>query len=282
MELLTLRRYLPRPLAKAIETVLVHVVFILVIAPFFFVFFYMVWSSLKPDFLFYEPGTWFFEPTLYHYQQVIEESDLVLNIKNSLIVSSAASAIGVICGVMTAYTIARFQLRKLAMAILITRMIPYITALIPLWMMYRWFDLLNSYTGLILSHLVITIPFGVWILISYIEDIPRDLEDAALIDGASRTQVFWKIVLPLTLPGIIATTILCFIFSWNNFQLALVLGGIDVNTAPVSVFKFAGAETGSMGAMMAAATLVTIPVFLVVMFVQRYMAAGLTAGGISK
>lgn len=280
MVALTLRRHLPRPLAKAIETVLVHLVFVLVIAPFLFIFVYMVWSSLKPDYLFYEPGTWFFEPTLYHYQQVIEESDLLFNIKNSLIVSSAASAIGVICGVMTAYTIARYQLRRLAMAILVTRMIPYITALIPLWMMYRWFDLLNSYTGLILSHLVITIPFGVWILISYIEDIPRDLEDAALIDGASRAQVFWRIVLPLTKPGIIATTILCFIFSWNNFQLALVLGGIDVNTAPVSVFKFAGAETGSMGAMMAAATLVTIPVFLVVMFVQRYMAAGLTAGGI--
>lgn len=277
-----LRQNLPRPLAKAIESTLTHLVFIVVIAPFFFVFFYMIWSSLKPDYLFYEPGTWIFEPTLYHYQEVIEGSDLIDNIKNSVIVSSAASAIGVICGIMTAYTIARYQLRKLAMAILITRMIPYITALIPLWIMYRWFDLLNTYTGLILSHLVITIPFGVWILISYIEDIPRDLEDAALIDGASRTQVFWKIVLPLTKPGIIATTILCFIFSWNNFQLALVLGGIDVNTAPVSVFKFSGAEAGSMGAMMAAATLVTIPVFVVVMFVQRHMAAGLTVGGISK
>jgi multiple sugar transport system permease protein len=279
--MVVLRRHLPRPVAKAAETVLTHVAFILVIAPFFFVFFYMVWSSLKPDYLFYEPGTWLFEPTLFHYRNVIEQSDLLANITNSLIVSTAASAIGVICGIMTAYTIARYKLRKLAMAILITRMIPYITALIPLWMMYRWFDLLNTYTGLVLSHLVITIPFGVWILIAYIEDIPRDLEDAALIDGATRTHVFWKIVLPLSRPGIIATAILCFIFSWNNFQLALVLGGIDVNTAPVTVFKFAGAETGSMGAMMAAATLVTIPVLLVVMFVQRHM-AGFTAGGISR
>ena len=277
-----LRRHLPRPLAKGIESALTHLAFILVIAPFFFIFFYMVWSSLKPDFLFYEPGTWIFEPTLYHYRQVIEQSDLVENIKNSLIVSGSASAIGVLCGLMTAYTIARYELRWLAMAILVTRMIPYITALIPLWMMYRWAGLINTYTGLVLAHLVITIPFGVWILIAYIEDIPKDLEDAALIDGASRTQVFWKIVVPLTRPGIIATAILCFVFSWNNFQLALILGGIDVNTAPVSVFKFAGAETGSKGAMMAAATLVTIPVFLVVMFVQRHMTAGLTVGGISK
>lgn len=280
--MVVLRQYLPRSLAKTIEAVLTQVVMILVVAPFFFIFFYMVWSSLKPDFLFYEPGTWIFEPTLYHYQNVIDGSDLIGNIKNSLIVSGASSLIGVICGVMTAYTIARYKLRKLAMAILVTRMILYITALIPLWMMYNWLNLLNTYTGLILSHLVITIPFGVWILIAYIEDIPQDLEDAALIDGASRTQVFWKIVLPLCRPGIIATSILCFIFSWNNFQLALILGGIDVNTAPVSVFKFAGAESGSMGAMMAAATLVTIPVFLIVMFIQKHLAAGLTAGGISK
>ncbi|HEX5079442.1 MAG TPA: carbohydrate ABC transporter permease [Geminicoccaceae bacterium] len=280
--MVVLRQYLPRPLAKSIEALFTQVVMVLVVGPFVFIFFYMVWSSVKPDYLFYEPGTWIFEPTLYHYQNVIGGSDLIGNIRNSLIVSSAASLIGVICGIMTAYTIARYKLRKLAMAILVTRMIPYITALIPLWMMYNWLNLLNTYTGLILSHLVITIPFGVWILIAYIEDIPQDLEDAALIDGASRTQVFWKIVLPLCRPGIIATTILCFIFSWNNFQLALILGGIDVNTAPVSVFKFAGAETGSMGAMMAGATLVTIPVFVIVMFVQKHLAAGLTAGGISK
>lgn len=277
-----LRRVAPRWLARAIEGVLFHAALILVIAPFFFIFFYMVWSSLKPDFLFYDPGIWIFEPTLSHYEDVIQNSDLVGNIVNSLIVSTSASLIGVVFGVMTAYTIARYKLQKLAMMILITRMIPYITALIPLWIMYRWLDLLNTYTGLILSHLVITLPLGVWILIGYIEDIPKDLEEAALIDGASRTQVFWRIVLPLTRPGLIATAILCFIFSWNNFQLALILGGIDVNTAPVSVFKFAGAETGSMGAMMAAATLVTIPVFIVVMFIQRHMAAGLTAGGLSK
>ena len=277
-----LSRIAPRWFIKGVEGVLFHCALVLVIAPFFFVFFYMVWSSLKPDYLFYDPGTWIFSPTLLHYREVFEGSHLVPNIMNSFIVSSVAALIGVFCGVMSAYTIARYRLRKLATAILVTRMIPYITALIPLWMMYRWLGLLNSYTGLILAHLIITVPLGVWVLIGYIEDIPKDLEDAAQVDGASRAQAFWRIVLPLTRPGIIATAILCFVFSWNNFQLALILGGTDVNTAPVSVFKFAGAETGSMGAMMAAATLVTIPVFVVVLFIQRHLASGLTAGGISK
>jgi multiple sugar transport system permease protein len=280
--MVALMRVVPRPARKAVALGLTHVVFIAVVAPFFFVFFYMFWNSVKPDYLFYEPGTWIFQPTWDHYDSVLSNSPILDNIKNSLIISSVATLIGLVCGIMTAYTIARYNLRRLAMAILVTRMIPYITALIPFWMMYKWLGLINTYTGLILAHLVITIPFGVWIMISYIEDIPKDLEEAALIDGASRVQAFFRIVMPLTVPGMVATAILCFIFSWNNFQLALVLGGLDVNTAPVSVFKFAGAEYGSMGQMMAAATLVTIPVFIIVMFIQKQMAAGLTVGGIGK
>lgn len=264
------------------RTLVLHAAAIAVIAPFTFVFVFMVWNSFKPDFLFFEPGVWFFEPTLMHYRDVIQQSDLVENITNSLVVSGIATIIGIGCGLMTAYTIARYKLRKLALAILFTRMIPYITMLIPLWLVFREAGLINTIPGLVLAHLLITIPFGVWILIAYIEDIPKDLEDAALMDGASRVQAFWHVVLPLCRPGIIATAILCFVFSWNNFQFALVLGGMDVKTAPVSVFQFASPDTGSMGAMLAAATLVTIPGFLLVMFAQKQMAAGLTIGGISK
>ncbi|HEV7719290.1 MAG TPA: carbohydrate ABC transporter permease [Arsenicitalea sp.] len=265
-----------------IRTLVLHAVALAAIAPFTFVFFFMVWNSFKPDFLFFEPGVWLFEPTLSHYQDVIEQSGLLQNLTNSLIVSSIATVIGVACGLMTAYTIARYKLRKLALAILFTRMVPYVTMLIPLWLVFSKAGLTNTIPGLVLAHLLITIPLGVWILIAYVEDIPKDLEDAALLDGASRVQAFWYVVVPLCRPGVIATAILCFIFSWNNFQFALVLGGIDVTTAPVSVFQFAGADSGNMGSMLAAATLVTIPGFILVLFAQKQMAAGLTVGGISK
>jgi multiple sugar transport system permease protein len=255
---------------------------IAIVGPFFFIFFFMFWNSLKPDYLFFEPGTWVFEPMWSNYIDVYEQSDLVRNIGNSLIISSLATLIGLACGLLTAYTVARYGLQKLAMAILLTRMVPYITALVPFWIVYKHVGLLNTYTGLILSHLVITIPFGVWIMIGFIEDIPKDLEEAAWIDGASRTQAFLKVVLPLATPGMVATAILCFIFSWNNFQLALVLGGFDVTTAPVSVFKYADPEAGGSGQMMAAATMVTIPVFFIVLAIQKQLAAGLTVGGISK
>ena len=280
--MVSLKQLLPRRTYKILEAVATQVMMIAIVGPFFFIFFFMFWNSLKPDYLFFEPGTWVFEPLWSNYTDVYEQSDLVRNIGNSLIISSFATLIGLGCGLLTAYTVARYNLQKLAMAILLTRMIPYITALVPFWIVYKHVGLLNTYTGLILSHLVITIPFGVWIMIGFIEDIPKDLEEAAWIDGASRSQAFLKVVLPLSTPGMVATAILCFIFSWNNFQLALVLGGFDVTTAPVSVFKYADPEAGGSGQMMAAATMVTIPVFFIVLAIQKQLAAGLTVGGISK
>ncbi len=275
-----LNRLLPKRYARVLEALFTQVVLIAVVGPFFFIFFYMFWSSLKPDYLFFEPGVWLFEPIIENFTDVIENSDILPNIINSVIISAFATLIGLCCGVLTAYTVARFSLQRLATAILLTRIIPYITMLVPFWIVYKHVGLLNTYTGLILSHLVITIPFGVWIMIGYIEDIPKELEESAWIDGATRAQGFFRVVLPLCAPGMVATAILCFIFSWNNFQLALVLGGFDVSTAPVSVFKYADPEMGSMGQMMAAATLVTIPVFVIIMFIQKQMASGLTMGGL--
>ena len=280
--MVVLKRLLPRRSYEILETVGTHAVLIAVVAPFFFVFFYMFWNSLKPDYLFFEPGTWIFDPLWSNYTDVFEQSDLIPNIANSLVISTSATLIGLVCGLLTAYTVARYNLRRLAMAILVTRMIPYITALVPFWIVYKQVGLLNTYTGIILSHLVITIPFGVWIMMGFIEDIPKDLEEAAWIDGASRTQAFLRIVLPLSTPGMVATAILCFIFSWNNFQLALVLGGFDVSTAPVSVFKYADPEAGGSGQMMAAATLVTLPVFFIVLLIQKQLTAGLTIGGVKQ
>lgn len=262
------------------RVVLPNILAALIVAPFLFVFVFMIWNSFKPDFLFFEPGTWIFEPTLMHYQDVIRKSHLLENLRNSLIISGAATLIGVTAGLMTAWTIARFNLRRLAMAILLTRMVPYVTMLIPVWLVFQNFGLINTHAGLVIAHLLITVPFGVWVLIAYIEDIPKDIEQAALMDGASRAQAFWHVVVPLARPGILATAVLCFIFSWNNFQFALVLGGIDVKTAPVAVFQFASADTGSMGAMLAAATLVTLPGMAVVAFAQKQLSSGLTMGGL--
>ncbi|MFT5510319.1 MAG: multiple sugar transport system permease protein [Hyphomicrobiaceae bacterium] len=275
-----LRKYLPKRAYKAVEATLFHLMLWLVIGPFFFIFFFMFWNSLKPDYLFFEPGTWIFEPLWENYTDVYENSDLIGNIINSLIISGSATFIGLCCGIMSSYTIARFGLKKLSLAILLTRMVPFITALVPFWIVYKHLGLLNTHVGIILAHLVITLPIAVWIMMGFMEDIPRELEEAAWIDGASRSQAFFRIVLPLATPGMVATAILVFIFSWNNFAFALILGGFDVSTAPVSVFKYADPEAGGSGQMMAAATMVTIPVFIIVLAIQRQLTAGLTMGGV--
>ena len=277
-----LKKYLPRNLFRFLEFILAQILVLLVVVPFFFIFFYMFWNSLKPDYLFFEPETWFFEPMWSNYTDVFEYSDLLSNVYNSLIISGFATIIGIICGLLTAYTIARYEMKKLALSILFTKQLPFITALVPLWLMYKNIGLLNSHLGIILAHLVITIPFGVWIMVGFIEDIPKELEESAWIDGASRTQAFWKVIVPLSTPGLVATAILCFIFSWNNFMLALVLGGFDVSTAPVSVYKYADPEAGGSGQMMAAATLVTIPVFFIVLMIQKQLASGLTVGAVKQ
>ena len=277
-----LKKYLPRNLFRFLEFILAQILVLLVVVPFFFIFFYMFWNSLKPDYLFFEPETWFFEPMWSNYTDVFENSDLLSNVYNSLIISGFATIIGIICGLLTAYTIARYEMKKLALTILFTKQLPFITAIIPLWLMYKNIGLLNSHLGIILAHLVITIPFGVWIMVGFIEDIPKELEESAWIDGASRTQAFWKVIVPLSTPGLVATAILCFIFSWNNFMLALVLGGFDVSTAPVSVYKYADPEAGGSGQMMAAATLVTIPVFFIVLMIQKQLASGLTVGAVKQ
>ena len=277
-----LKKYLPRNLFRFLEFILAQILVLLVVVPFFFIFFYMFWNSLKPDYLFFEPETWFFEPMWSNYTDVFEYSDLLSNVYNSLIISGFATIIGIICGILTAYTIARYEMKKLALSILFTKQLPFITALVPLWLMYKNIGLLNSHLGIILAHLVITIPFGVWIMVGFIEDIPKELEESAWIDGASRTQAFWKVSVPISTPGLVATAILCFIFSWNNFMLALVLGGFDVSTAPVSVYKYADPEAGGSGQMMAAATLVTIPVFFIVLMIQKQLASGLTVGAVKQ
>lgn len=275
-----LRRLLPRRAYKFLEGVLFHLMLLAVVGPFFFIFFFMFWNSLKPDYLFFEPGTWIFEPQWSNYTEVYENSDLIANIINSLIISSTATFVGLCCGVLSSYTIIRFGLKKLSMAILFTRMVPFLTALVPFWIVYKHVGLLNTHVGIILAHLVITLPIAVWIMMGFMEDIPRELEEAAWIDGASRSQAFFHIVLPLATPGMVATAILVFIFSWNNFAFALVLGGFDVSTAPVSVFKYADPEAGGSGQMMAAATMVTIPVFIIVLAIQKQLATGLTMGGV--
>ncbi|UQN09525.1 carbohydrate ABC transporter permease [Deinococcus sp. QL22] len=223
---------------------------------------------------------WVFAPTFENYRNVIERNNFLQFTKNSLIVATAATGIGMVLGLPAAYAIARFKQRGLSLWILISRIIPYITFLLPLFLVFTKLKLIGSFTALIISHLIITLPLIIWITIAFFEDIPTDLEEAALVDGSSRAGAFVRIILPLVAPGVVTAGILAMIFSWNQFLFSLILGGPNTKTVPVAVFNFLSYGSQDYGAIAAAAVLITLPIILLSLTVQRYIVKGLTSGGV--
>jgi multiple sugar transport system permease protein len=163
---------------------------------------------------------------------------------------------------------------------MIARVTPGLSYLIPLFLLFQWLGLTGTLTPLIITHLVITVPIVVWVMIGFFEGLPPDLEEAALVDGATIWQAFRHIALPLARPGIVVAMILAFIFSWNNFIFGVVLAGRATRTLPVAVYNVISFEQVSWGPLAAAALLVTLPVLILTLIMQKEIVAGLTAGGV--
>jgi multiple sugar transport system permease protein len=255
---------------------------ILVLLPFLFPFLWMLMGSLKTqvDFTAYPP-VWAFEPTLDNYRQVLAAQNFGWYALNSTIVAAAATMIALLLGIPAAYAVARYRRTGLGMLLLGVRMAPLVAFLIPLFVLYVNWHLVNTYAGLIAAHVLVTLPIVVWMMVGFIEAFPRDIEDAARIDGAGAGSVLWRIVVPLTMPGIAAASILSFIFSWNNFLLSVVLSGAQTQPLTVAIFNFLGYESINWGPLSAAASIVTVPVLVLALFVQRYIVRGLLSGGLA-
>jgi multiple sugar transport system permease protein len=256
-------------------------VFILV-SPAILVFLWMLSLSLKNevDNTAFPPVFIPNPPTLASYWEVFEKNKLLANFWNSCLVTGSAVLIGLVVGVPAGYGIARAKAHRAAVLILIARMTPALSYLIPLFLLFQVIGLVGTITALVITHLVITIPIIVWIMIGYFENIPIELEDAAHVDGATPWQSFRYIALPLARPGIVVGGILAFIFSWNNFIFSVVLGGKNSRTLPSAVYNMLTFEQLSWGPLAAAALLVTLPVLLVTVLAQREIVAGLSAGGL--
>ena len=185
-------------------------------------------------------------------------------------------------GLPAPYSIARWRQPRLALTILVARIIPGIACLIPWYIFFRRLRMVDTYGALILTHLIVSLPIIIWVMISFFEDVPSELEDAALIDGCSYLGVFARIALPLVRPGVMATAILSFVFSWNNFLFSVILAGRETRTLPIAVFNMISYEEINCGTLAAAATLITLPVLLVALFAQRHMVTGLTFGAVKQ
>jgi multiple sugar transport system permease protein len=252
------------------------------VSPAAFVFLWMLSLSLKIeiDNIEYPPIFIPTEPTLQNYIQVFEENRFGLYLLNSLIVTGGATLFGLLVGVPAGYGIARAKAYRLATVIMIARMTPALSFLIPLFIAFQWIGLINTLWALLITHLVITIPIIVWVMMGTFESLPQDLDDAALIDGATLWQSFRFVALPLAKSGIVVSAILSFIFSWNNFIFGVVLGGKETRTLPVAVYNVLTFEQLAWGPLAAAALLVTAPVLIVTILAQRQIVTGLTAGGL--
>lgn len=215
-----------------------------------------------------------------NYIKIFEENNFLLYFWNSLVVTGAATFFALLVGVPAGYGIARIKADKSAMVIMIARMTPGLSYLIPLFLLFQWTGLLGTLWPQIIIHLVVTVPIVIWIMIGYFETTPLELEEAAMIDGATRWQIFALVALPIAKPGIVVSLILAVIFSWNNFVFGIVLASRETRTLPVAVYNMLSFEQVSWGPLAAAALVVTLPVLLLTLFAQRQIVAGLTAGAV--
>jgi len=270
-----------RRAGRIMRRALFYLGLVLVLGVFVFPFFWMALNSFKThDQITEYPPVFLFTPTLENVRNVFAQGQFVRYTWNSIVVSFGAVGLGMLLGLPAAYAMARYRQRGFAFGILVCRMIPGIAFLVPWFIVFRFLGLLDSYFGLIVAHLVITVPLITWIMIGFFEEVPIELEEAARIDGCSRAGVFLRIALPLVRPGLVSAGILALIFAWNSFLFPLILAGVETKTLPVLVYSFMTFDFLDLGGIYAASTLITLPVVVMVLAVQRHFIRGLTIGGV--
>jgi ABC-type glycerol-3-phosphate transport system permease component len=217
-----------------------------------------------------------------HYRALFDARDFLVPVRNSLVVAGATTALVIPIAAACAYALARMPLpgkRTLLAVVLAVSMFPQISVIAPLYLVLRELRLLDTYPGLVLPYLTFSMPLAIWLLTGFFRHLPRDLEEAAMLDGASRSRMLRDIVLPLALPGLASTAILTFLYCWNEFLFALSFTlGPDCYTVPVAIALFRGRYQVPWGEVLAGAIVATIPVVIVVLAFQRHIVAGLTAG----
>lgn len=266
---------------KRRTTIILALLTFIVLVVFAFPFVWMLLASFKNQAQIMSTDQFFiFKPTGKNYSSVFKEYDFLKFIINSFVVAVGATFFSLILGLPAAYAIARHRLQKLGVVILIARIIPGITFLIPWFIIFTKMNLVDSYVSLILSHMLVSMPFIIWIMISFFEQLPYEIEEAGLIDGCTRHQVFTRIILPISGAGVITSSLLSFIFSWNNFMFSIIIAGDKTKTLPVAVFNFMSYSEINWGALMAAACIITLPVLVIALLAQRYVVSGMAVGAV--
>jgi len=267
---------------RTLSSVVKHIV---IYAVLFFTIFPILWmglASIQPNqsIINANKGLFDFIPTFENYVSVITEYDFLGYTWNSFVVAALATIFSLIIGLPCAYAIARYKMRKSSVVVLMVRMIPGISFLLPWFSIFSAIGLRNTYTALVLSHMLVAMPFIVWVMIPNFEAIPTALEEAAWIDGCNQYSAFFRVALRLSTPGIVTASLLAFIFSWNNFMFSLILAGRTTTTLPVAIFNFVSYAYVDWGGLMAASMIITLPIIVLSLVLQKHIISGLTAGAV--
>ena len=203
-------------------------------------------------------------------------------IHDTLIVAASTTVLSMVIGSLAAYSLARFRIggKHLAFWILSIRMMPPVASLLPLFLFYRFLRILDTYEALIITYTIFNLPFAVWMLKGFFEELPKSLEEAALVDGCGRLGAFYKIALPLIAPGLVATALFCFMFSWNEFFFALILSRSKITPVTVVIAGMIGGHEILWAEISAVAAMASIPIIVLAVFLQRYLVRGLTLGAV--
>ena len=244
---------------------------------------FMAQVSLKEPVLTYNPSVWIFRPVLENYTNVFADKDFGKFLMNSVIVTLSTTALALILGTTAAYGFSRFQFKyadACLFFLLIIRIIPSVAIVIPVFLIGSFMRLIDTRIILIFSYLIFNVPFVAWMMKGFFDEIPRELEEAAMVDGCTTVQSLYKVILPVVLPGIVATSIFCVISSWNEFVYALFLTSIQAVTTPTIVQSFLSIVGVVWGEMSAVGTMAVFPVLIFAIIVQKHMIRGLSFGAV--
>jgi multiple sugar transport system permease protein len=245
-------------------------------------------NSFKLDLdIFAVPPVWFdFTPTLKHYRAAFIERPFLIFAMNSLIIAVATTLVSLVFGTMAGYALARFRYPgrmkyHVSFWILSTRMMPPIVTIIPLFLFFNYFSMLNTKTAVVVAYTAFNLPFATWMMKSYFQDLPVELEEAAIVDGDTRWGAFLHVALPLARPGLAATAIFILILSWNEFLLALILTQTEQSlTLPIGISGRVTQYTTYWGEISAAGFLASVPIMIFALIVQRHLVRGLSFGAV--
>jgi multiple sugar transport system permease protein len=241
-------------------------------------------TSIKPssDYLTVPPVWLPAQPTIVHYTAALFSYRGLQGLINSLIIASAATFLSVVMGTMMAYSLARFNTggQHLAFWVLSQRFLPPVAIVLPIFLLFRSWGLYDTHIGLILAYTFMTLPLSVWMMYAYFRQLPKSLEDAALVDGLSRWQAFWMVAVPLAAPGVAAAAVFVFIAVWTEFFFALILTSRHAFTLPTVFRAFLGFQGAQYGEACALATTSLVPSIVLGMMVQRHLVRGLTLGAL--